>query len=163
MHIRKISEEEIPLIRQLALKIWPKTFEQILSATQISYMLNLMYSHEALAADMRRGVQFYIPICNHSDCGYAAIENLDSIYFKLHKIYVSHAFHGKGLGKFLIQQMEHTAKDQGGSYLKLNVNRQNPAIHFYKKHGYHITHAEDIDISNGFYMNDYVMEKKLFQ
>ena len=45
--------------------------------------------------------------------------------------------------------------------LLLNVNRHNKAISFYKKYGFDIIAEEDIDIGNGYYMNDYVMEKKL--
>ena len=41
--------------------------------------------------------------------------------------------------------------------LELNVNRHNKAINFYKKLGFIITMEEDIDIGNGYYMNDYVM------
>ena len=49
----------------------------------------------------------------------------------------------------------------GAKKLSLNVNRQNQAAHFYQKAGFSITATEDIDIGNGYYMNDYIMEKDL--
>jgi hypothetical protein len=45
--------------------------------------------------------------------------------------------------------------------LELNVNRHNPATVFYQKMGFEIVYSEDIDIGQGFWMNDYVMRKTL--
>lgn len=159
--IRKIKREEISLIRKLALKIWPKAFEEILTPEQIEYMLEMMYSEQALKRDMNRGVEFYILINDGENCGYAAIEKSDSTSFKLHKIYVDQQLHGKGFGKFLLSEIEGIVKSCGASFLKLNVNRENKAIDFYKSQGYEIIKSEDIDIGNGYFMNDYVMKKKL--
>ena len=35
------------------------------------------------------------------------------------------------------------------------------AINFYKKNGFQIIREEDVDIGNGYYMNDYVMSKSI--
>ena len=43
----------------------------------------------------------------------------------------------------------------------LNVNRRNKAKQFYEHLGFTIISEEDIDIGQGYFMNDYVMEKKL--
>ena len=45
--------------------------------------------------------------------------------------------------------------------LELNVNRHNDAFHFYTKLGFSISKEEDNDIGEGYFMNDYVMEKVL--
>jgi len=43
--------------------------------------------------------------------------------------------------------------------LRLNVNRNNHvAKAFYEKAGFHHFMEEDIDIGNGFFMNDHVLE-----
>jgi ribosomal protein S18 acetylase RimI-like enzyme len=52
-------------------------------------------------------------------------------------------------------------REKGGTALRLNVNRHNTAKSFYEKLGFIITGTEDADIGNGFFMNDYVMEKQL--
>jgi hypothetical protein len=41
------------------------------------------------------------------------------------------------------------------------VNRYNKAKDFYEKAGFKIIETVDIEIGNGFYMNDYVMELPL--
>ena len=40
----------------------------------------------------------------------------------------------------------------------LNVNRFNTAVKFYKKQNFTISDTVDIEIGNGFLMEDYVME-----
>jgi len=52
-------------------------------------------------------------------------------------------------------------KIKGASSLQLNVNRNNNAKVFYEKIGFAVIKEEDIDIGNGYLMNDYVMEKKV--
>jgi hypothetical protein len=45
------------------------------------------------------------------------------------------------------------------NYNNSNVNRYNNALAFYQKLGYEILKEEDIDIGEGFFMNDFVMLK----
>jgi ribosomal protein S18 acetylase RimI-like enzyme len=52
-------------------------------------------------------------------------------------------------------------KTQGATTLQLNVNRNNPAKIFYEKLGFAVLNEEDIDIGNGYFMNDYVMQKMI--
>lgn len=59
----------------------------------------------------------------------------------------------------MIDHVIETIKSRGATSLQLNVNRQNPAQHFYKKLGFLVIKEEDIDIGSGFFMNDFVMEK----
>lgn len=159
--IRKATKQEIPLVRKLALDIWPKAFEKLLAPEQITYMLEMMYSEPALMADADRGVAFYILNFDGKDAGYAAIEKKTATTYKLHKIYLAQHLHGKGVGKYLLGHMEQKVKEGKAQILQLNVNRQNQALDFYKRQGYTIVSSEDIDIGNGFFMNDYVMEKRL--
>jgi ribosomal protein S18 acetylase RimI-like enzyme len=52
-------------------------------------------------------------------------------------------------------------RDAGGKSLLLNVNRSNKALDFYEKAGFTIKETVDIEIGNGFFMNDYIMEKAI--
>ena len=45
----------------------------------------------------------------------------------------------------------------GPCSVRLNVNRQNNAVGFYKKMGMDIIAQGDFPIGNGFFMNDYIM------
>lgn len=159
--IKELEKNEMHQIRQLALRIWPKSFEEILSSSQIEYMLEMMYALPILEKDFDRGVQFFILKVDENNAGFAAIEKKEKHSFKLHKIYLDQKLHGMGLGKILLKAMEQEVKNRGGIQLFLNVNRHNKAIAFYKSQGYQVINEEDIEIGNGYYMNDYVMLKQL--
>lgn len=45
--------------------------------------------------------------------------------------------------------------------ISLNVNRFNPAYHFYLKSGFTVVFEEQIPIGNGWIMDDFRMEKAL--
>ncbi|MCD2422755.1 GNAT family N-acetyltransferase [Niabella pedocola] len=159
--VRKATHAEVSIIHQLALEIWPKAFEQILNKEQMDYMLQMMYAPAVLEKEMERGVAFYILRHNGTDMGYTAIEQKGPGAWKLHKIYLSQKLHGKGIGKFQLKSMEDIVSGYGAQELWLNVNRQNKAVGFYQSQGYEIQKTEDIDIGNGYFMNDYQMRKKL--
>jgi ribosomal protein S18 acetylase RimI-like enzyme len=80
---------------------------------------------------------------------------------KIHKIYILPSSQGMGIGKLLINRIIEIARSIGNEFLSLNVNRNNKAVEVYKKLGFEIIKEEDIDIGNGFYMNDFVMEKSI--
>jgi hypothetical protein len=47
------------------------------------------------------------------------------------------------------------------THLDLFVNRTNPAVIFYKIKGFYIDQEIDLDIGNGYFMNDYLMKLKI--
>ena len=54
------------------------------------------------------------------------------------------------------------AKSAGFSRLRLNVNKYNEAAKkSYLHNGFSVTESVKIDIGNGFFMDDFVMEKAL--
>lgn len=159
--IQKINKDNIHQIHDLAWQIWPKSFEHILSKEQIAYMMEMMYAVPVLRNEIERGVEYYILTYQNENAGFTAIEKKDNISYKLHKIYLNHQLQGKGLGKYQLRAMEQIVKNYGAHSLYLNVNRHNKAVGFYQSQGYHIIKEEDNDIGNGYFMNDFVMMKKL--
>ena len=69
--------------------------------------------------------------------------------------------HQKGLGQKLMDYVILKAKNKQEKAVYLNVNRNNSALHFYEKNGFKIIKSEDIEIGNGYLMEDFVMEKNL--
>lgn len=159
--IRKASENDIPLIRQLSEKIWPLTYSSILAPEQIEYMMNLMYSESALRRQMQEGHEFMIINDVREPAGFASFSRVEAGIYKLHKIYLLAEKQGKGTGRFVIDEIIRTLQAKGGQSLQLNVNRNNKAKDFYEKLGFRVIRTEDIDIGSGYFMNDYVMEKKI--
>lgn len=161
LSLRRAFEKDIPLIRDLSMKIWPQTYAAILAAPQIDYMLQMMYSEEALQQQMKQHHEFIIVNDGIATVGFASFSLLEPGVYKLHKIYVMPQNQGKGTGKFVIGEIIKAMVRKGGTALQLNVNRNNKAKDFYEKLGFTVIKEEDIDIGNGYLMNDYVMEKKI--
>lgn len=164
MMITVATKEQLPIVRDLAYKIWPSAYGDILSKIQLDFMLDTFYSIESLEMQMLEKNQVFMLI-QEDDVylGYCAYElNIDnSNKTKLHKIYVLPETQGKGVGNRLLKEVEDITKKAGNSHLMLNVNRFNKAQEFYKYKGFVITEEVNIEIGNGYLMEDYLMEKNL--
>lgn len=163
IYLRKAEEEDLLTIRNLAEQTWPTAYGDIISQEQIVFMLDKMYNQGELLGQLRDGHTFLIASELKEDVGFAGFSVVDSEnhVYKLHKLYVLPKMHGKGVGKILMNEVVDQIKVQGAKFLQLNVNRDNKAKDFYEKAGFKIKETVDLDIGNGFYMNDYVMEKTL--
>lgn len=159
--IRKVTSDSIDIIANLSRRIWPVVYDYMISKEQIEYMLNLMYSQESLLNQFRDGHQFYLAYVNESPVGFASWSAIDQQKAKLHKLYVLAEWHGKKIGFELLNHIEQEVRNKGYKALYLNVNRNNKTIAFYERYGFTKKETVDIDIGNGFYMNDYVMMKEL--
>ncbi len=161
LRLRQAIQKDIPLIKDLSHKIWPSAYGAILSAQQIDYMLKMMYSEESLLGQMKERHEFIIVNDGQTPVGFASFSLVENGIYKLHKLYVMPQNQGKGTGKFVITEILKAMVRKGGTALRLNVNRNNKAKEFYEKLGFVIINEEDIDIGNGYFMNDYVMERKI--
>lgn len=127
-------------------------------------MLDLIYSDEALISQIEKKEQlFYLISENESILGFIGIEHdyKNEPVTRIHKIYLLPETQGKGIGKKVIEEIQKLALENNSTSLSLNVNRFNSALSFYKKIGFEIIDEVNIDIGNGYLMEDYVMEKKL--
>lgn len=159
--IRKTTCNDIPLIRDLTFRVWPQTYASILTPGQIDYMLDMMYSEHSLKKQMNDGAQFIIVYDECEPVGFASYQQIEPGVYKLHKIYVLPSQQGKGTGKFMLDQVINEIKNKGATSLQLQVNINNKAKTFYEKLGFTEKELINLDIGSGYFMNDYVMEKKL--
>jgi len=155
---------DIKTIQEITNITWPITYGEILSQTQLDYMLGLFYSHEALAKQIENKEQlFYLILDSEAVIGFIGIEHQykNEAITKIHKIYLLPETQGKGYGKKVFDFIEELALENNSKQLLLNVNRFNAALNFYKKIGFEIKETVDIEIGNGYLMEDYVMGKTL--
>lgn len=110
---------------------------------------------------MNEGSQFIIVYDDMNAVGFAAYQELKPGIWKLHKIYVLGSQQGKGTGKFMIDYIIKKIMLLGAKTLELQVNRNNKAKTFYEKLGFSTREELDLDIGNGYFMRDFVMEKTL--
>ena len=163
MQIIQCNKTQLEIVRDLAYKIWPDTYGQILSTEQLNYMLDNFYTINSLEKQFDAGHVFLLVEEDGQYLGFAAYEVncKEKGKAKLHKIYVMPNTQGKGIGKKVIEDIQKLALENHSASLSLNVNRFNSALSFYKKTGFKIIDEVNIDIGNGYLMEDYVMEKKL--
>lgn len=162
--ITEASIEDIAKIQEISHITWPITYGEILTAEQLDYMLDLIYSDEALSKQIQNKEQlFYLISDADSVIGFIGIEHnyKNEAVTKIHKIYLLPETQGKGYGKIVFEEIEKMASENDSTTLLLNVNRFNTALNFYKKLGFEIKETVDIEIGNGYLMEDYVMWKNL--
>ena len=161
MQIEIASLEDISTIRDIAYRTWPSAYKEILSVEQLNYMLEMMYNPQTLENQfINPDYHFLLSKENDIITGFASYSYLQEFdLYKLHKLYVLPENQSKGHGKHLIEYIINHLQSIKANRLWLNVNRNNKAVEFYLKRGFTIIKEEDIDIGNGYFMNDYVMEK----
>jgi GNAT superfamily N-acetyltransferase len=158
------ERKDLPVITQLAPEIWQCAYRKILSAEQIAYMLKMMYSPEKLQADFDSGVKFRLIDYGGRHVGFFAFFECGDEHdtLKLDKLYLHQDFHGQGIGSQVLQYLTVCASDAGYRKIILNVNKANsPAISAYTRNGFKKKESVKVDIGKGFFMDDFVMEKKL--
>ncbi len=157
LQFRQATAEDIPLINELAQKIWREHYPAIISMEQIEFMLLNRYSTRAIEEGMKSGEKYFLAYSGNMAVAYASIEWKDEFYY-LHKFYLDVSKHRSGIGKqffdYLLSQIDSSKP------IKLQVNRTNyKAINFYFKVGFIIETVGDFDIGGGYFMNDFVMRR----
>jgi ribosomal protein S18 acetylase RimI-like enzyme len=147
-------------IRDIAQRTWPDAYSEIITTAQLDYMLEMMYSIEALERNLAAGHQFVLAQEDGKYLGFTAYEHgyKGENRTHIHKIYVLPEAQGKSVGRRLMQFVQKSAAENGSGKVTLNVNRKNKAQFFYRKLGFDIAETVDIEIGEGYLMEDYVMQ-----
>ncbi len=155
---KEATIDDISVIQSLAYKIWHEWYIVIITKHQIDYMLADRYSEESLYAQMTLENQlFTLVYVDNVPLGYASVNTTDGKSYFLHKFYLDTSLHQKGVSKKLLQYLEQKYSPET---LTLRVNRCNyKAINFYFKNGFFIQKVDDLDIGEGYKLEDFVMEK----
>lgn len=154
------EKNDIPVIQDLAKKSWSFAYADILEQDQIDYMLDLMYSEEALKKHFENpNYHYYLIQKDNQFLGFIGFEfHLEPETTKLHRIYFLKEAQGKGLGKKALEFVIDEAKRIGDRRVTLTVNKNNSARKFYESQGFKIYDEAIFDIGNGYVMDDYLME-----
>lgn len=162
--IRKATQEDLILVRQIAYGTWPICYKEIVSQDQIQYMLNYMYDLDELKQQHGKGVIFMLLSFENIAAGFIAFEKVKreaKTALRVHKLYVLPEFHKKKFGRALLEEAILYAQENYLAFLELNVNKQNPAVEFYKRIGFQVSDTMILDIGNGYIMDDYIMVLKI--
>ncbi len=154
--IKSGIESNLIELNFLAHKIWNAHYPPIIGQAQVNYMLGKFYSLESLKDQMKNEKHIFIgAYLKNVLVGFISYSKTGGEDYFIHKLYVNTGIHRKGTGRALFN---HVFGDMKFKTIRLTVNRQNcTAINFYFKIGFIIEKIIDIDIGEGFFMNDFVM------
>ncbi len=159
-----IEATSIETLREMALTIFPATYEGLISPAQIEYMLDRMYGEDTLRREITGdGVAYHWIIVRGEKAGFLAVGPVAAGEIcPLHKCYLLPSQQRRGIGSAALTEIASLVAAAGASSLELRVNRGNvAAIRFYRKNGFAL-HAEDRrEIGNGFVMDDHLMRREL--
>ncbi|MPS73962.1 MAG: GNAT family N-acetyltransferase [Chryseobacterium sp.] len=160
MMIIKATEKDIPTIQDLAKRSWNFAYANILQQEQIDYMLDLMYSDDAIGIQLENpNFQYYLIKEDGLFSGFIGFEfHQEPETTKLHRIYFLRGAQGKGFGKKALEFVINEAKKANDIRVTLTVNKNNQAQNFYRSQGFKIYDEAIFDIGNGYVMDDYLME-----
>lgn len=162
--IRIATINDILLIRHLAEQVFPETYKHIITPAQCDYMMDMMYSETSLLRQMTEERHIYqLLAIDGEPAGYVSVQPIEADVYELQKIYVLPRFQGRHLGRTLFDAAVSLVKRLHPEPCRifLHVNRYNKAKTFYEHLGLKVTKQGDYDIGNGYFMNDYIMEKDI--
>lgn len=109
---------------------------------------------------MEAGHAFTLVYSDKRPIGYISLNTTDEKKYFLNKFYIEVDDQAKGVGSALFQYV--LSKMPTAETIELYVNRENyKSINFYFKHGFIIKEVVNNAIGNGFFMNDFIMIKKI--
>ena len=158
--IIKAELKDISTIQDLAKRSWEVAYADILKQEQIDYMLDLMYSEEALTKHFENpNYHYYLIQEDDQFLGFVGFEfHLEPETTKLHRIYFLKEAQGKGFGKKSLKFVINETKKIDNKRVILTVNKNNSAKKFYESQGFKIYDEAISDIGNGYVMDDFLME-----
>lgn len=162
MNFRRVqTKKQIELAAALAKAIWMEHYPSILPVGQTEYMIEKFQSAEAMQKQIEDGHNYYFILKNETPVGYLDFVMKGDVCF-ISKIYIHKTARGKGLGKSALSFIESHAKALNAKKLQLTVNKNNiQAFNAYLRADFQNVGPIQIDIGNGFVMDDYKMEKAL--
>jgi GNAT superfamily N-acetyltransferase len=167
--IRAATLDDRAMIRRIAEEAWPVAFGSLISEEFLRHELAREYSDEALYTQMQEEGHCFLllePESGHGDTlGFASysLRSADDepLAATLHKLYLWPSLKGKGYGGLLLNAVVDAVRQAGAAWVELSVNRQNPAIQFYQRHGFSIVCERDLEVGPGFVRQDYLMTRPL--
>lgn len=155
------TPEEIRKAAALADEIWHQHYGELLGKEQVDYMVEKFQSETAIANQLEEGAAYVLALEGGEPVGYCAYYPEKERMF-LSKIYLQKAVRGRGIARRFLDRVEREAREQGLPAVYLTVNKGNTgSIAAYKAMGFRTVDAVKTPIGNGFFMDDYIMQKDL--
>jgi len=159
-----LSDGDIGGVACMADEIWHEYWPGIIGSAQTDYMVEAFQSASAITAAIREeGYEYWVLEAEGRRVGYAAVrvEAPDARLF-ISKVYLFAAERGRGFASEAIAFFEALCHGRGLTTMYLSVNKHNElALRAYRAKGFAVVGASVKGIGQGFFLDDYLMEKVL--
>ena len=155
------TEEQIALVAEIAEPIWYATYEPIIGADAVAYMIDKFQSVPAIHRQLREeGYVYYLIYADEKPVGFiGVVPHKDGKMF-LSKLYVQPEYRGRGIPRAAFAFISDLSRKEGLNKIYLTVNKYNThAIDVYKHHGFYEIDAVVTDIGCGYVMDDFILQK----
>ena len=159
------TQPQIDTLTTIAKQVWHETFDPILEPGQTDYMIEKFQSDHAVKDQMaHQNYRYYLAKLGDRCAGFVGFapryEGKEEMY--LSKVYLLSECRGQGVVRKLFDLVEEEARKEGLPYIRLTVNKHNThAFQVYQHLGYENVESVKVDIGSGYYMDDYVMVRRL--
>ena len=162
MEFREVKNAaQLESLLELIWEIWPEVFIPIIGKEQVDYMLVHYQGKDAIAAELKRGIRYFLIENEGVYTGYFAY-SLEEDRLFISKVYLKKELRGLGLSSQVFCYLEELALKNQRKKLFLHVNRFNKnAVEVYLHRGFEIVKTVDEPLGEKFFLNDYWMEKRL--
>ncbi len=163
------SPGDIDRLRSLSIETFRDAFETQNDPDDFKTYLEKAFSSAQLLQELKNpDMGFYFAWSGDRLAGYcklnfgaAQTELQESDGLEIERIYVAGSFQGKGVGAYMLEEIEAIAKETGKRYLWLGVWQENPgAIRFYERHGFAVFGEHPYYIGSDRQM-DWLMKREL--
>jgi ribosomal protein S18 acetylase RimI-like enzyme len=163
INIKKATTtSDFKTIELLAEEILHEVYDPIIPAEHTVFFLQKFQTVSAIQEQIEKeNFQYYLLYFNDIPVGYIGFYIKESILY-LSKIYILEISRGNKIGKTALQFIQQKAEDSNVNTIELLVNQQNKnTIAIYKKYGFKVLKAVSNSFSDGFTVEDYIMEKEM--
>lgn len=155
------NDADIRRTAELADEIWHEHFTPIIGAEQVDYMLRNLQSFEPMKEQIASGYEYFLLQADGQAVGYSAVHAEEGRLF-LSKFYLRSSARGHGYASRVMRSYIDLCRERGLSAIWLTCNRHNAnTLRVYEHLGFRKIREEKADIGNGYYMDDYIMEKTI--
>ena len=169
LSLRDCAPEDVDILRELSVKTYYDTFASMCAASDMAAYLSEAYDRDKLLRELCDAHEhFFFLYADGKLAGYLKLNEApsqsdinDDASLEIERIYVSAAFQGKGLGKFLMEQAVHRAAELGKQYVWLGVwERNEKALRFYRNNGFYAVGTHSFVMGDD-KQTDHIMRKDL--
>lgn len=145
MNIKEISRADVPVLRELAIRIFVDTFSESNTPENMNAFLESDYRVECFEQDFNDdSARHFFIVDNETPVGYLRVrKNSEADHYlgtntmEIHRLYVDKRFHGRNAGALLMQHALDIAKVRQVDWVWLGVWEKNlRALRFYEKWGF---------------------------